>query len=370
MSQKPTRIGIVGCGSVMRGPYTGQIKRMRTAGIAAEVTAACDVVPGAEQVVRERFGDIPFSSDYRAVVESDDVDLVLVLTAMPAHGPVAKAALQAGKHVLVEKPMAVDLATAAELVELSKRSPGFLLPAPHVILSPTYQAIWKRIHRGDIGQVLQARALYGWNGPSWGQWFYQPGGGPLFDLGVYNVVSLTGLFGPAKRVTAMTATVRPERVVDGEPMRVETEDSAHVLIEFDNSVLAVVTTGFTMQQYRCPAIEIYGSTGTIQMLGDDWDPEGYELWQNEVGAWQIHGETDPNWPWTDGLRHLVECIQTNTRPIITPEHGYHALEIMIKAQEAGRDGQARAIESTFTPPSFLDEHEQLAEHLIHDRANQ
>ena len=74
--------------------------------------------------------------------------------------------------------------------------------------------------------MLQARARYGWNGPSWGQWFYQPGGGPLFDLGVYNVVALTGLLGPAMRVTAMTATARPDRVVDDQPMRVQTEDSA------------------------------------------------------------------------------------------------------------------------------------------------
>jgi predicted dehydrogenase len=343
---------------------------MRAKGIPFEVTAACDIVPDCERIVRERFGDVPFSADYRAVVESEDVDLVLVLTAMPAHGPVARAALQAGKHVLVEKPMAVDLATAAELVELAGRSPGLLVPAPHVVLSPTYQAIWKRIQRGDIGQPLQARARYGWNGPSWGQWFYQPGGGSLFDLGVYNVIALTGLLGPAQRVTAMTAVTRPERVVDGAPMRVEAEDNAHVLIEFPNAVLGVVTTGFTMQKYRSPAIEIYGSEGTIQMLGDDWDPDGYELWENKVGAWQIHEETDPNWPWTDGLRHMVECIQSGARPIITPEHGYHALEIMIKAQEAGRDGQARRIESTFTPPSFLDERERLAEHLIHDRANQ
>jgi predicted dehydrogenase len=167
----------------------------------------------------------------------------------------------------------------------------------------------------------------------------------------------------------MTGVVRPERVVDGEKIRVQTEDTAHVLIDFGNSVFAVVTTGFTMQNYRCPAIEIYGSEGTIQMLGDDWDPEGYELWRNEAGAWQLFAETDPNWPWTDGLRHLVECIQTGVRPIITPEHGYHALEIMIKAQAAGRDGQARAIESTFTPPTFFDEREQAAAHLIHDRTN-
>jgi predicted dehydrogenase len=354
----------------MRGPYTNQIKRIQSQGTTVQVTRACDVAPDARQAVRERFGDIPFSDDYRSVVEAGDVDLVLVLTSMPEHGPIARAALEAGKHVLVEKPMAVTLAAAAELVELARRSPGYLLPAPHVVLSPTYQAIWRRMQRGDIGQPLQARARYGWDGPWWGQWFYRPGGGSLFDLGVYNVVALTGLLGPARRVTAMTAVTRPERVVDGVPMRVEAEDNAHVLIEFPNAVLGVVTTGFTMQRYRSPAIEIYGTQGTIQMLGDDWDPDGYELWQNSVGAWQIFAETDPNWPWTDGLRHLVECIQHGTRPLITPEHGFHALEIMIKAQESGRDGQARPIESTFTPPTFFEEGEQVAQERIHDRSNQ
>ncbi len=91
--------------------------------------------------------------------------------------------------------------------------------------------------------------------------------------------------------------------------------------------------------------------------GDDWDPDGYELWRNSVGAWQSFAETDPNWSWTDGLRHLVECIQSGARPMITPEHGFHALEIMIKAQESGRDGQARPVESTFTPPTFFEEGE-------------
>jgi predicted dehydrogenase len=355
---------------VMRGPYTRQIQRMRARGMAVEVTAACDVVADNRAIVQERFGDIPFSGDYRAVVESSDVDLVLVLTSMVEHGPIARAALEAGKHVLVEKPMSVSLEEAAGLVELARRSPGHLLPAPHVVLSPTYQALWRRIHGGDVGQVLQARARYGWNGPWWGQWFYRTGGGPLFDLGVYNVTALTGLLGPAKRVMAMTGTARPERVVDGELMQVQAEDTAQVLIDFGNAVFAVVTTGFTMQRYRTPAIEIYGSEGTIQMLGDDWEPNGYELWQNRVGAWQLFDETDPDWPWTDGLRHLVECIQQGTRPLITPEHGYHVTEIMLKALESGRDGQAHLIESTFTPPSFAEEQADLAAHLIHDRSNQ
>ncbi len=367
MSQ-PVRIGIVGCGSVMSYPYMSLVERLRCRG-QVEVVAACDVVEAKRRFVLERFGITNFTTDYRELVQRSDVDLVLVLTSMPEHGPVTRAALEVGKHVLVEKPMAVTLEEAAEIIELAKRSPGYLVPAPHVILSKTYQTIWQRVHRGDIGKVFSARALYGWAGPSWGQWFYRRGGGPLFDLGVYNVTSLTGLLGPAKRVTAMLGTAIPERVVDGELMRVETEDNAHVLLDFGDSVFAVVTTGFTIQQYRCPAIEVYGSHGTIQMLGEDWDPNGYELWQNDVGAWQIFKETDPAWPWTDGLRHMVECIQTGTRPIITPEHAYHVLEIMLKAMESGRDGQARSIESTFTPAVFGGQALQEAAHLIHDRSH-
>jgi predicted dehydrogenase len=369
MPDTPIRIGIVGCGSVMRGPYTRQIQRMLAAGMNIQVTRASDVVADREGTVRERFGAIPFSTDYREVVEADDVDLVLVLTAMQVHGTIARAAIEAGKHCLVEKPMAPTLEEGAELLAVAQKSDKILHPAPHVVLSPTYQTMWRRIHRGDIGQPLQARAFYGWNGPSWGQWFYKQGGGPLFDLGVYNVTSLTGLLGPARRVTAMTAQARPERVVDGEKMRIETEDSAHVLMEHDGGVLSVVTTGFAPQRYRTPAIEIYGSEGTIQMLGDDWAPRGYELWQNSAGAWQLFDDADPGWPWTDGLRHLVECIQAGTRPIITPEHGFHVLEIMTKAMESGRSGRAQQIESSFTPPEFFQEGETRAAHLIHDRTS-
>lgn len=364
---QPVRIGVVGCGSVMSGPYMSLASQLKQQG-KVDVVAACDVAPEKRQFVYDRFGISNFTTDYRELVESKEVDLVLVLTSMTQHGPIARAALEAGKHVLVEKPMAVTLEDAGRLVELAKKSPSYLVPAPHVILSPTYRAIHRRVRNGEIGKVLSARAFYGWAGPSWGQWFYRPGGGSLFDLGVYNVVSLTGLLGPAKRVTAMTGVAIPKRVVDGELIQVEAEDNAHVLIDFGESVFAVVTTGFTIQKYRNAAIELYGSEGVIQMMGDDWAPDGYEMWQNEVGAWKIFEETARRWPWTDGLRHMVECIQTGVKPLITPEHGYHALEIMLKAQAAGRDGRAREIESTFTLPDLDPKASTEPAHLVHDRS--
>jgi predicted dehydrogenase len=360
----PVRIGVIGCGSVS-SKYLGLARHLHALGH-AEVVIGCDINPSRRDYLRDDFGVNRFTTNYEDVLGRSDVDLVLVLTSMPDHGPLAKAALLAGKHVLVEKPMAVTLPEAAELVEISKTSKGFLIPAPHVVLSPTFQTIWRRVKAGDIGPVHLARAMYGWAGPNWGQWFYRTGGGPLFDLGVYNITSLTGLLGPALRVTCMGGTAIPARVVDDELIQVETEDNMHILLDFGAATFGVVTTGFTIQAYRTPAIELYGGKGTIQMLGDDWDPDGYELWQNDVGAWQLYGETDPNWPWVDGLRHAVDCIRNGTRPLVTAEHGYHVLEIMIKALESARTGQAMTIDSTFTVPDYGAPAPKVAAHLVHD----
>lgn len=359
------RIGIVGCGNVLQVGYLPLLHQLRYRGL-AEVVMACDRREEAFQATLGAYGVERFTTDYRALVESPDVDLVLVLTSMPMHAPVSRAALLAGKHVLVEKPLGVTLQEAAELVELARHSRGYLVPAPFVVLSPTYQTMARRIRQGDIGRVLLARARYGWAGPWWGKWFYQKGGGAIFDLAVYNITSLTGLIGPARRVMAMTGVAIPERVVDGELIQVEAEDNAHILLDFGQATFGVVTTGFTMQQYRSPCLELYGSQGTIQMLGDDWDPNGYELWQNEVGAWQVYNETDPGWPWCDGLNHLVKCIQDGVRPMVTPEHAYHVLEIMLKAQQAGQSGQAQLIESEFPPLVLPEPPARRPAHLVND----
>ena len=359
------RLGVVGCGSVFWTPYMSLIERLRGQG-RVEVTAVYDVDPGKREAAAERL-DLPsdLSSD-AAVAEHPDVDAVLVLTSMPEHARIAQAALRAGKHVLVEKPMATTLEDAEALLAVAAESPGTLVCAPHILLSPTYRAIHARVQAGELGTLLSARARYGWAGPDWGRWFYEQGGGALFDLGVYNVTSLCGLFGPAKRVTAMVGTAIPERVVDGELIQVQVEDNAHLLLDFGDSRFAVVTTGFTLQKYRGAGIELFGSDGTVRLMGDDWAPEGYELWRNEVGAWELHEETDPTWPWTEGLRHLVECIETGTEPVTRPEHAYHALEIMLAAQAAGADGRAREIRSDFPAPELDRLPAPGGEHRVHD----
>jgi predicted dehydrogenase len=360
-------LGVIGCGSVFAGPYSGMIDRLRAAG-RVHVSAVYDVDDGKRRGAAARYDVDPGLRGPDEVVAGDGVDVVLVLTSMNEHGPLAKAALVADKHVLVEKPMATSLGDAAELLDLAQRSQGLLVCAPHILLSPTFRAVHAAVRDGQVGDLLTARARYGWAGPWWSEWFYEPGGGSLFDLGVYNVTSLCALFGPARRVTAMVGVAIAERDVNGSRIRVRADDNAHVLLDFGDARFAVVTTGFTMQRYRSPAIEVYGSEGTVQLLGDDWAPDGWELWRNDDGAWRVFPEPDPHWQWTEGLRHLVDCVEAGRPTVTRPEHAYHALEIVLAAKDAGRDGIARTIESDFPEPVYDAAWIDLdAERLAHDR---
>jgi predicted dehydrogenase len=352
----PVRIGVVGCGSVATA-YASLTELMRSTG-EAEVTMACDVhgdlvlADGAttvEERARRLWPAATFTADHEDVIASSDVDLVLVLTSVQHHCAIATAALEAGKHVLVEKPMATTLEDAKALLECSQRSPGLLVCAPHVILSPTFRIMWNRVRQGDIGKVLLARAIYGEPfGDGLRSWAYRSGGGVLGETGVYNLTSLTGLLGPARRVTAFAGTGVPDFTErDGTRAKSQILDNAQVLLDFGEACYAVVTMGYNMQKKNGPAIELYGTGGTLQMLGEDWLPEGYELWSTEDEAWRVSRADPPYWLWIEGLRHIVECIRSGGHPLITPEHAYHVLEIMVNAEASALDGQARALESEF-----------------------
>ncbi len=363
-SAAPLGIGIIGCGNVMEA-YASLTDKLQVRGL-AKVVAAC----GREQHrdrVESRLPAAVFYTESQALVESPDVYIVVILTPMPTHAALAKSALLAGKHVLVEKPLATTLDDATELVELSRCSKGHLICAPFTCLSPTFQAIGFHLMRGHVGTIVSARSRYGWAGPDWSEWFYKPGGGPIFDLAVYNITTLTGWLGPVKRVGAMLGTAVPYREFDEKRVRVETEDNAQILLDFGDARFAVVTSGFTIQQYRGPAIELYGTEGTIQLLGDDWDPNGFEMWRNSVACWQCYNESRPDWPWTDGLRHLVECIHAGRKPDLPPDHALHVLEVMLCAHEAGREGKFVDVKSTMAPREFNEPRRETQLHRIHDR---
>jgi predicted dehydrogenase len=344
-------IGVLGLGSVFWFSYRPQIERLQRAG-RVELRAVYDVDDRRRRDVAGRLGLADDIASEAALIGRDDVDLVMVLTSMPHHGRLAIAAIEAGKHVLVEKPMATTLAEAKVLVSRAGEGTARLVCAPHVLLAPTYRQMWQQVHAGVIGDLNLARARYGWSGPWWGPWFYRQGGGSLFDLGCYNVTSLCGFLGSVKRVSAMVGTRIPQRVVDGEVVDVEIEDNAQLTFDHGDSRFSTLMTGFTIQGYRSPAIELYGSTGTMQMLGHDWAPEGFERWRNDAGVWEVFPETNPHWHWTYGFEHLVDQLACGGETLTRPEHAYHVLEVMLAAKRSSAEGRVVEIESKFPPPDY------------------
>ena len=117
------------------------------------------------------------------------------------------------------------------------------------------------MREGVIGRPHTARARYGWAGPDWDEWFYSASGGALFDISMYNITALTGLLGLVRRVAAFTGIAVPQRTAAGTLATVEAEDNAQLLLDHGDGVFSSVTAGFTMQQTRSPAIEVYGAEG-------------------------------------------------------------------------------------------------------------
>ena len=152
--QDIVRVGVIGLGSVSE-KYVPHIRRLNIEGTPCQIVIGCDLRPDKADRARD-WGIADFTTDYHTVLARADVDVVLILTSMQTHGQLTRDALNAGKHVLVEKPMSMDLAEAAELVALSKTSKGHLVCAPHVTLSKTYQDMWRHIHNGDRTNGSQA----------------------------------------------------------------------------------------------------------------------------------------------------------------------------------------------------------------------
>lgn len=350
----------------MQGPYMELVNKFIFKKL-VNLKSVSDTNLDLQPILKKKFFFENFFTDYNQILNDKKIDVVLILTSMKEHAKIAKQALLEDKHVLVEKPMATNMKELDGLFKIAKSSNKFLIPAPFVTLSPTYQAINLELKNKTIGNVSLARARYGWAGPDWGEWYYKTGGGPLFDLGVYNITTLTGLLGPVKNLVAKSSLSSPYRIINKKKIKAHTNDNFQIMLEFKNGCIGVVTTGFTMQQYKSPAVELYGSSGTIQMLGDDWEPKGFEIWRNSRSSWELYNTPYANWPWASGFNHLIECILKKKRPSIKLDHAYHVNEIMIKINESSKKNKEVSIDSSFKPLKFTKKVKIKKGHLDHDR---
>jgi predicted dehydrogenase len=278
---------------------------------------------------------------------------------MQEHERLNRQAVEAGKHIWSEKPIANSLSAGQEILKLANSKGVRVWGAPVVVTSPQFAFMAQQIAQGTLGKVACAHAHYGHTGPTWSSFFYEKGGGSLPDLGVYNITSLTGLFGPARSVIAMVNVITPTRKIDvkGE-IKVTEEDNAMVILEHDQGVLSHIQCGFN---YFNPhghgggketrhTISMMGTHGNLGLVGYDWEPLGVDVATFENPDYTRHVTDSMGYVWPQGASQVAECLATGKEPLFTPEHALHVVEIITAARESQATGRRIDLKSKFPWP--------------------
>ena len=348
------RVGVIGCGSVS-GMYLPHLTKSPY----AEVVSVCDIIPQKAQDAAKKYNVKNWYPHIDKMLAGVPFDLFVNLTDMQEHGRLNHQALMAKINVWSEKPMANTYAEGWELYQLAKAQGVRIWGAPAVVNSPQFAFMAKQINEGNLGRVAAAHAHYGHQGPNWSAFFFEEGGGSLPDLGVYNISTLTGLFGPAKSVVAMTNVVDPTRNTDNKGhIQVVAEDNAMIIMEHQNNVLSHIQCGFNYfdpyghegtGQER-PTISIVGSTGNMHLIGYDWKPFGVDMatMQNEKN--QRFAKEQGSFLWEEGASVICEYMATGKEPLINAEHALHVLEIIEAARLSQSEGKRVNLKSSFKWP--------------------
>ena len=370
------RAGLVGCGSVsQRGilPHLSEDDARER----LQLVAVVDAVEERARQSAKRFSVPAYFTGVEEMLAATDLDLVLVATPIPHHFANAMAAIDAGKHVYVQKAMTTTLAEADQLLAARDRAGIKLAAAPGYDLCSTTREMRAMVAEGDLGRVYVAytytlgfgherEAIRGGQGalaaidPGW---YYRQGAGPLPDVTVYALQLATSVLGPVRRVTALANKGAAESSWQGVPITVEVDDNNVVLMEFASGTLGVAVGANCAGGGRNPwgGLALYGASGRLEVTDVEMN-SGYPVaFESTGGAGaRTYSTTLDAQPYLRGahlqieephiyvdIMDLAESIRDDRAPRATGEQARHVVEIIEAAREAARTGQARELSSTF-----------------------
>lgn len=351
---KKIRVGYIGRGNVSHS-YLPNLAEAEF----IELVSICDLIEARAKDGAESHKIPNVYTNIDAMLAGPKFDLLVNTTSMLSHYPINKKGLEAGCHVWSEKPMGVEVAQARELLDLAKAKGVQIWAAPTCVVSPQFKFMSEMIQSGKIGQVTAGHGTYGHGGPDWSAWFYQQGGGSLYDLGVYNVTTLTGLLGPVQEVVGMTSVINKTRkVADKGEVEVTADENTMLIMHHGKGVLSHVQTGFVyFSQEEAPererklySVDIMGTGGTMHLQGFDWAPKAVDVAMH--GHTMLQAQCKDKWAdkWAGGARYVASCLLTGQKSLITAEHGLHVLEVMNACHESQRTGKRVTVGSKFTWP--------------------
>ena len=352
-------VGVIGCGKIssiyLQAPQTFKI---------LDIVACSDQVQERAESQAAAFG-IPRVLSVAELLADPEIEVVLNLTIPQAHAELAMAALQAGKSVYGEKPLALDRTQGQALLQLAQERGLHVGSAPDTFLGGGIQTCVDLINAGAIGTPIAATAFCMGHGPEgWHpdpNFFYQPGAGPLFDMGPYYLTALIALMGPVQRVSSSTRITFPERLISSQPhagevIQVNTPTHIAGTLEFANGAIATLITSFDIWHHHMPNIEIYGTEGSLRVPDPNTFGGPVLLRRMNEAEWHemplTHGYTDNSRG--IGLADMAYSIRTGTPHRASETLAFHVLDIMQALHESAQEGQHITLGSTCSRPAALD----------------
>ncbi|MGH7214761.1 MAG: Gfo/Idh/MocA family protein [Tepidisphaeraceae bacterium] len=285
------RVGVIGCGAISAA-YLGMARNFPQ----VEVVACADLDVERARAKAREFG-VPRATSVDELLKFDDVEIVVNLTVPKAHVPVGIQALQAGKHVYAEKPLGINREEGKQLIDLAKETKLRVGCAPDTFMGAGIQTARKLIDDGAIGRPVAFTAfMMGRGHESWHpspEFYYEVGGGPMFDMGPYYLTAMLNLFGPIKRLSGSASIAIPQRTITSQPkagkkITVETPDHITGTIEFANGAVGTIITTFATMfaDYNGKQpITVFGEDGTLRVP----DPNGFD------GPVHLRKASDTDW---------------------------------------------------------------------------
>ncbi|MBD0383554.1 Gfo/Idh/MocA family protein [Paenibacillus sedimenti] len=357
------KIGIIGCGNIS-AIYMKNIPKFAH----LELVACADLDLTRAQARAEEFG-IAKAYTVDQLLADPDIDIVINLTIPAAHAEVCLQVLEAGKHVYVEKPLAVTREEGLRILEVARRNGLLVGSAPDTFLGGGIQTCLKLINDGWIGTPVAATAFMMSRGhENWHpdpEFYYQKGGGPMFDMGPYYLTALVALLGPIRRVTGSAGISYPERTITsekkhGQKIAVETPTHIAGVLDFHSGAIATLVTSFDIKGgTQLPNIEIYGSHGSLRV--PDPNTFGGPIYIRKTGTeWEpiplTHGYTDNSRGLGVAAMAHASLTGQNDAHRASGELAYHVLEAMHGFHDASDSGTHYLMQSSCEKPAPLPVH--------------
>ena len=357
MSKEKIKVGIVGCGNIS-GIYLKNCQKLQV----LDLVGCADIIKERAAAKAQEYNIKAYTVE--EMLADPGIKIVINLTIPKAHAQVALAAIAAGKSVYNEKPLAIERKDGLKMLALAAKKKVLVGGAPDTFMGSGIQTCRKLIDDNVIGETIGATAFMTCHGhESWHpapEFYYQTGGGPMFDMGPYYLTALVNLMGPVKSVMGATRITFPERTITSQPLngkKIKVEVPTHIagLLHFKNNAIGTIITSFDVWAAVLPRIEVYGTKGSISVPDPNMFGGPVRLFLPGNKDWQ---DVPLTHPFAENSRGVgvadMAYALLNKRPARAGgKLTYHVLDIMHAFHDSARQKKLVKLKSTCPQPAAL-----------------